>query len=75
MTKIKVLTVPTSMLPRPKQIESSDLKLETAFSLKTEIIEINKVSAGQTVGYGGTYKTLKDTYIAVCPVGYADGLS
>ena len=26
MTHVKVITVPQSMLPRPKQIESSDLK-------------------------------------------------
>ena len=29
LTKVKVVTIPMSMLPRPKQIESSDLKLGT----------------------------------------------
>jgi len=42
MTKIKVVTVPASMLPRPKQIESSDLKFgscidELAPALRAEI--------------------------------------
>jgi len=46
MTKIKVLTVPTSMLPRPKQIESSDLKLGTCVdelvpALRAEIKKAN----------------------------------
>ena len=42
MTKIKVVIVPASMLPRPKQIESSDLKIgscidELAPALRAEI--------------------------------------
>lgn len=46
MTKIKVVTVPSSMLPRPKQIESSDLKFgtcvdELAPALRSEIKKAN----------------------------------
>ena len=46
MTKIKVVTVPESMLPRPKQIESSDLKFgscidELAPALRSEIDKVN----------------------------------
>jgi len=46
MTKIKVVTVPASMLPRPKQIESSDLKIgscidELAPALRAEIDKAN----------------------------------
>ncbi len=49
MTKIKVITVPESMLPRPRQIEASDLKLgtcldELAPALRTEIDAANKQS-------------------------------
>jgi hypothetical protein len=49
MTKIKVVTVPVSMLPRPKQIESSDLKFgscvdELVPALRAEITEANKQS-------------------------------
>ena len=53
---------------------SSDLKVATAFELRTPVMEINKVYAGESVGYGGTFIAKKDTYIAVCPIGYADGL-
>ncbi len=46
MTKIKVVTVPASMLPRPKQIESSDLRFgscvdELAPALRAEIDKAN----------------------------------
>ena len=46
MTKIKVVTVPQSMLPRPKQIESSDLKFgscvdELVPALRAEIKKAN----------------------------------
>ena len=46
MTKVKVVTVPVSMLPRPKQIESSDLKFgscidELAPALRAEIKKAN----------------------------------
>jgi len=46
MTKIKVVTVPASMLPRPKQIESSDLKIgscvdELVPALRSEIKKAN----------------------------------
>jgi len=46
MTKVKVVTVPTSMLPRPKQIESSYLKFgscvdEVLPALRAEIKKAN----------------------------------
>lgn len=46
MTKVKVVTVPESMLPRPKQIESSDLKFgscvdELVTALRVEIKKAN----------------------------------
>ena len=49
MTKVKVITVPVSMLPRPKQIESSDLKLgscidELVPALRAEIKKANEQS-------------------------------
>ena len=46
MTKVKVVTVPQSMLPRPRQIESSDLKFgscidELVPALRAEIKKAN----------------------------------
>lgn len=58
-----------------KVYESSNLKVNTGFKLKTKIMEINDIKKEQTVGYGGTYKLKRDERIAICPIGYADGLT
>lgn len=58
-----------------KTYESNDLELKTGLTLKTKIMEIHKLKKGQVVGYGGTYKAMEDSYVAVCPIGYADGIS
>lgn len=44
-------------------------------SFKTNIIEIKKLPKGYNISYGNTYKTKKDTTIAIIPVGYMDGLN
>ena len=43
-------------------------------SLKTTIAAIRPFEAGITVSYGRTYETPSPRIIAVCPIGYADGL-
>jgi alanine racemase len=48
--------------------------LQPLMSLKTTIAAIRPFPAGVTVSYGRTYETPADRTIAVCPVGYADGL-
>lgn len=58
-----------------KTYESNDLELKTGLALKTKIMEIHKLKKGQVVGYGGTYKAMEDSYVAICPIGYADGIS
>ncbi len=42
-------------------------------SLKTRVALVRKVAAGETIGYGRTYKTEKPIHLAVLPIGYADG--
>ena len=53
---------------------NNKLKLESVFTLKSKIIEIKHIKKGETVGYDGKYKTNKDEFIAVVPIGYADGI-
>jgi len=57
-----------------KTYKSNDLLVDVAFKLKSEVIEVRKISKGSFVGYGARFEALKDTYIAVLPVGYSDGL-
>jgi alanine racemase len=42
---------------------------------KTEVASLRTLSAGETAGYGDTFKASTDTRLALLPVGYADGLN
>lgn len=42
---------------------------------KTNITEIKNLPKGYNISYGNTYKTKRDTTIAIIPVGYMDGLN
>jgi alanine racemase len=48
-------------------------RLEEVCTLKTTILQIRKVQAGETVGYGRKGKITHDSIIGVIPIGYADG--
>jgi alanine racemase len=47
--------------------------LQPALTFKTKIAQIKKISKGDCVGYGLTFKAKKDMKIAIIAVGYADG--
>lgn len=52
-----------------------DVGLKNSMSLKSRIIDIRKMKRGQTVSYSRTYAVKDDfEYIAVVPIGYADGI-
>jgi len=46
-----------------------------AMSFVSRILQVKTVPAGTGISYGHTYKTKKQTTIAVLPVGYEDGFS
>ena len=49
------------------------LELTPVLSWKTKIAQIKDIVAGDTVGYGRTFKADRPMRIAVLPVGYYDG--
>ena len=53
---------------------NKELNLESTFKLKSEVIQINTLEEGETVGYGGMYRATEKTKVAVVPIGYADGI-
>ena len=51
----------------------SDTRLKNVCTLKTTILSIKTVKAGETIGYGRHTTLSEDRLIAVIPIGYADG--
>ena len=49
--------------------------LSTVSTLKTTILQMRHVPAGETVGYSRKGKIERDSVIAAIPIGYADGLN
>jgi len=50
-------------------------KLKCVSTLKTTILQLRHVPAGETVGYSRKGKIERDSVIAAIPIGYADGLN
>jgi len=54
---------------------SGNLQLEDTWKLKTRVVHVKKYPAGTSLGYGRTYRTRKETWVAVLPIGFVDGFS
>lgn len=55
------------------QINEASVDLRPVLSWKTEVTTVKSVAAGQFIGYGCTYRAIRDMRIAVLPVGYYEG--
>jgi len=53
---------------------NSNDKFKIVSKLKTKVIEVKDLPKNFDIGYGRTYRTNKNTKIAIIPVGYQDGL-
>ncbi len=53
---------------------SAGRPLRPALRLRTEIIALRTIEAGDTVGYDRTYRASRTTRVATVPIGYGDGL-
>lgn len=56
----------------PPEAAKPDLK--PVMSLRTRIAHLKHVPKGESLGYGRTYVTKRDSLIATLPIGYQDGL-
>lgn len=59
---------PTGMAP-----DAAHWALQAAMSLRSELIDVQDVAAGERVGYGGTFTADRPMRIGVVACGYADG--
>ncbi len=55
--------------------KDKSLQLKSTFKLYSNVIQINVLKKGNTVGYNAVYKAQGDEKIAVISIGYADGIS
>lgn len=55
----------------PKEIERPNLK--PVMSLHSRIAFLKSVPAGESIGYGQTFTTARESVIATVPIGYHDG--
>lgn len=53
---------------------AAELGLTVAMTLATRVAVVKSVAAGEGVSYGYAYRTTKDTTVALCSFGYADGI-
>lgn len=56
----------------PEHAEKPELR--PVMLLRSKVAMIKHVGTGETVGYGRSFATKRDTTLAVVPIGYADGL-
>jgi len=55
--------------------EKPEFSLKPVLSWKARVAQIKRVPKGEFIGYGCTYKTTRESVLAVIPVGYYDGYS
>jgi alanine racemase len=57
--------MPSAVVARPE--------LEPVLALRTKIMALHEVAAGQGVSYGGLWRPVRKARVATLPIGYADG--
>jgi alanine racemase len=58
----------------PGHVKERDLDLRETFALRSRIVHLGTVGVGGKVGYGGDFRTRRETTLATVPVGYGHGL-
>lgn len=61
------------VLSSPNDDTVLKLDLRPVLSLKSQVVLIRSVNKGDSIGYGRSYTTERDSRIAIVPIGYGDG--
>lgn len=59
--------------PLAKMTETETYPLKVTYRLKAPIIRLEKLKAGDTIGFSRFYPVKQDEWIATLPIGWADG--
>ncbi|MCD2497770.1 alanine racemase [Microbacterium nymphoidis] len=60
--------------PDPDRFVASELGLRPSMTLRGTVANVRRVPAGTGLSYGYTYRTDRETTLALVPLGYADGI-
>lgn len=58
----------------PFQGDPAERGLEPALSLRSYVADVKRFAAGESAGYGRTWRAPADTWVGVLPLGYGDGV-
>ena len=64
---------PASRFMAASLAREGDNPFQPVVHLKGRILQVRKVGAGETVGYGATHTLKRPSRVAIVSVGYADG--
>lgn len=64
---------PSQATKRAVQAKKPAVSLQPALAWKTRLVQVKRLPAGTSVGYGSTVTVRQPTTIGVLPIGYADG--
>ncbi len=59
----------------PDAVLQNNLKLKTAFTLYSTVIDVKKIKKGEFVGYGAGFIANSDMSVATVAIGYYDGVN
>lgn len=62
------------LYPSEEVKKERPIDLKPAFSLRSRLIHVKKLDAGESISYGATYTADKEEWIGTIPLGYADGI-
>ncbi|WP_433676416.1 alanine racemase [Microbacterium gorillae] len=60
--------------PDPDRFSAAELGLRPSMTLRGTVANVRRVPAGTGLSYGYTYRTERETTLALVPLGYADGI-
>ena len=58
----------------PFQGDPAERGLAPALSLRSYVADVKRFAAGESAGYGRTWRAAADTWVGVLPLGYGDGV-
>lgn len=61
------------LAPSQEMKELLPFELKEALSLKSRLVHVKKLHAGESVSYGAVFTAEEDCWIGTLPIGYADG--